>query len=101
MAAKLADGSGRTLQDVDMWDELIKMFDAVENGLLARLLDKSILHNSAYLRLVRPGDGEEYEPNQFQESRVRNFKFVMLTSARQPDQRMLDACYVIRIKVEK
>jgi len=84
-----------------MWDELVKLFDAVDAGLLGRLMDKSLLQKEAYLRLVRPADGEEYEANQFQEARVRNFKFVLLTSARQPDARIVDGFYAIRVKVEK
>jgi hypothetical protein len=77
----------------------VKIFDAVQRGLLAKLVNKSILELQAYLQLVRPGDGEEYEPNQFQEARIKNFKFVLLTSARVPDQRIVDSFHPIRIRV--
>eukprot|EP00951_Prasinocladus_malaysianus_P038041 scaffold413931_cov42-Prasinocladus_malaysianus.AAC.1 len=84
-----------------MWDELVKIFNRVEPGLLANILDKSLMRNDGFLRLVRPGDGEDYEPNKFQDVRVKNLKFILLTSARQPDQRMVDSMYAIRIKVEQ
>ena len=83
-----------------MWDELVKLFDAVEPGLWGKLVDKSLLQNEGYLSLVRKADGEEYKPNQFQEVRVKNFKLVFLTSARQPETQVIDAFYVIRIKVQ-
>mmetsp|Transcript_9157 Transcript_9157/g.26247 ORF Transcript_9157/g.26247 Transcript_9157/m.26247 type:complete len:127 (-) Transcript_9157:171-551(-) len=87
------------VMDVSMWDELVKIFDAVEPGLWGRLVDKSLLHREGYLSLVRKADGEEYEANQFQEVRVKNFKLVFLTSARQPEAPVLDVFYLIRIKV--
>lgn len=82
-----------------MWDELVKMFDAVQPGLLQKILSKSILANEAYLSLARKSDGEEYEANQFQDIRVKNFKFVYLTSSRQPHEVVMNSFYAIRIKV--
>ena len=41
------------VMDVDMWDEVEAHFDAVEPGLWRRVMDKSLLKNEGYLKLVR------------------------------------------------
>lgn len=52
-----------------------------------------------YLSLVRPGDGEEYDKNNFQAVRVERFMVVFLTAAREPNARLLERCYALRVKV--
>lgn len=86
--------------DVDLWDEVIKLFDKIQPGLLDSLLTKGLLLNEAYMALVRKEDGEEYEPNRWQDSRVENFKLIVLTSARHPNEAMLERFHVLRVKVK-
>lgn len=62
--------------DVDLWEELPRVFDAVHPGLLQALLGKSLLKDEGYKALIRAADGEEYEPNKFQDARVAAFRLV-------------------------
>jgi hypothetical protein len=58
------------------------------------------LKDEWYLRLVRAEDGEEYEPNKFQEARAQSFKFVVLTSASKPNENMVSHLYALRVVVK-
>jgi hypothetical protein len=46
------------LMEVDLWRELPAVFDRVQPGLLAALLDKSLLRGDKFHSLIRPEDGE-------------------------------------------
>jgi len=86
------------LLDVDMFDEVSKCFDAIEPGLMRKVLSKEIITKDGYLSLIRPQDGEEYQANNYQADRLAAFKFVFLTCARRPSDQLLEACYTIRVK---
>ncbi|KAG2447689.1 hypothetical protein HYH02_007149 [Chlamydomonas schloesseri] len=87
------------LQDCDLWPEMPRMFDQVQQGLLARVLDRSLLRNEAFASLIRAEDGDEYDINKFQDIRIRSFVFIVLTSARKPNQELVDAMYTLRVMV--
>lgn len=84
-----------------MWCEVEASLDAIQPGLFGHILDKSLLKNESYLKLVRSDDGEEYSPNNFQESRTKRFSFILLTSSRQPNEDIVDRCYTIRILISQ
>ncbi|KAG1662647.1 hypothetical protein FOA52_009632 [Chlamydomonas sp. UWO 241] len=86
--------------DVDLWDELPRMFDAVHPGLLDALLTKRLLKDEGWKVLISQEDGEQYELNQFQDARVSAFKFVLLTSSVQPNEAMVAATYALRVDVK-
>ncbi|KXZ44826.1 hypothetical protein GPECTOR_61g779 [Gonium pectorale] len=86
------------LQDCDLWPEMPAAFDRVQPGLLAALLDRSLLSGERYTSLIRPEeDGDEYEPSRFSEGRLRAFSFVVLCSAARPNPALLEAMYVLRV----
>ncbi|GMH40537.1 hypothetical protein BSKO_08441 [Bryopsis sp. KO-2023] len=87
------------MMDVDLWDELPRFFDGVEQGLFDKLLDKSLLKDGAYESLIREGDGDMYHKNQFQEALMTRFKCVFLTSAKNPNEGALEKTYAFRIQV--
>ena len=79
----------------------MKALDEVQQGLGEDLVSHRIVRDDRYLSLVRPGiDGPEYEPNSFQEARVRAFRCVWLTAARQPPEALAERCYVVRVKIK-
>eukprot|EP00798_Chlamydomonas_sp_ICE-L_P018545 gene18545-25052_t len=85
------------LMDIDsLWSELPRLFDAVQAGFLDSLMDKSLLSAAKYKQLIRKEDGEEYEENQFQEARMAAFKFVILTSAKVPNEDLLKRTYALQ-----
>ena len=89
------------VMDVDMWDEVESHFDAIEPGLWRRVMDKSMLENEGYLKLVRPDDGEEYGKNNFQDNRTERFMLILSTSSRRPSEEMVEQCYTIRVKISQ
>jgi hypothetical protein len=89
------------VMDVDMWDEVEAHFDAIEPGLWRRVMDKSLLKNEGYLKLVRSDDGKEYSQNNFQDERAQRFMLILSTSSRRPNEDMVDRCYTIRVRISQ
>jgi len=89
------------LMDVSgLWPELPAVFDRVQPGLLAALLNKSILQGGAYTSLIRAEDGEEYDANKFQDARVARFSLIIHTSAPRPHPDLLAATTPLRVMVK-
>lgn len=63
------------------------------------LSPRAAAQEERFLSLVRPGDGDEYDKNNFQEARTQRFTAVFLTAAREPNARLLERCYALRVKV--
>jgi len=87
--------------DVDLLDEVVRGFDVVQPWLFKSIMDKSILKNDNYLSLIRKDDGEEYHHTKFQDARAAKFKFILLTSVREPKESLVEQTYPLRIKVQK
>ena len=88
------------LMDVDLWSELVPMFDKIIPCLFNHLLTKSLLQGEKYMELVKPGDGEEYDRNKFQDTTIHRFIFVVLTSLRNPNADMIEKMYTLRIEIQ-
>ena len=84
---------------VEIWDEITRALEAVQPGLLNMVLSGAITKPESYMKLVRKEDGDEYDPNKFQEARIQNYRFVVVTSARYPEQPMVDALKPFRINI--
>jgi hypothetical protein len=69
---------------IDLMDnqEMLNIFktacDELDSQLYNDLLDRSIIKDSKYMRLVRESDGEEYGPHFFDESLVESFQTIFL-----------------------
>lgn len=88
------------LMDTNLWDEVRAAFDAIEAGLLDRILTKEILKNHSYLQLVREEDGDQYTESCFQSERLAAFTFIVLTAVRTPCESMLDALCVQQVEID-
>ena len=52
-----------------------------------------------YTTLIREADGEDYQLNKFNQQRVQNFRFVLVTQVPFPPEDLLDKCYPISVIV--
>mmetsp|Transcript_27642 Transcript_27642/g.51036 ORF Transcript_27642/g.51036 Transcript_27642/m.51036 type:complete len:345 (-) Transcript_27642:731-1765(-) len=70
------------LDEFDLWDELTRAFNQLQDGLFARLLNRNEFQKS-YEKILTPivkpeEDGEEYEPSRWAAARVANFMMVVV-----------------------
>ena len=86
---------------VGLWDRIQSVFDDVLPGLLNLMITRNLLKNEKYMELSRKEDGEEYEANKFQESRIDNFKFIIVTSNKSWEKDFLQSFYTINVKVNQ
>ncbi|XP_060053980.1 IQ motif and ankyrin repeat domain-containing protein 1 isoform X2 [Erinaceus europaeus] len=77
------------LREVDLFPVVQQQLEAVQPGLAQELLDRSLLECERYLSLVRPGDGAEYDPTQFQEARLAYFRLFFVTKVCWPSAEQL------------
>ncbi|XP_048763546.2 IQ motif and ankyrin repeat domain-containing protein 1-like isoform X2 [Ostrea edulis] len=87
------------MMEVDMFHTVSDRFDEIDKGLMDKIMDKSIMQEENYLKLLKAGDGPEYEKNKFSLFRTQNFKFWIITKNPYPPDYLLDTCYTIRIYV--
>ncbi|KAM6148269.1 IQ motif and ankyrin repeat domain-containing protein 1 [Rhynchocyon petersi] len=85
------------LHEADMFQVVQWQLDAVQAGLAQALLDRALLEQKRYLSLVRPTDGPEYGPDQFQEARLRSFRVLFVTKLRCPPAGQLQALLPVRV----
>nr|XP_022312740.1 putative IQ motif and ankyrin repeat domain-containing protein [Crassostrea virginica] len=87
------------MMEVDMFHTVSDRFDEIEKGLMDKIMDKSIMQEENYLKLIKEGDGPDYEKNKFTSYRTQNFKFWIITKNPYPPEYLLERCYTIRIYV--
>ncbi|GFS01429.1 hypothetical protein ElyMa_004580900 [Elysia marginata] len=85
------------MMEVDMFDTCSDRFDEVQKDLMSSIVDKSILNAEKYLKLVKPEDGPEYDKTKFNDLRLGNFKFVLISKTPFPNPKLLEMFYVIQI----
>ncbi|ELW63402.1 hypothetical protein TREES_T100016033 [Tupaia chinensis] len=62
-------------------------------------LSRGLLEREAYLSLLRPCDGPEYDPTQFQQARLEHFRLFFVTKARWPPTEQLQALLPGRVQL--
>ncbi|CAG5136717.1 unnamed protein product, partial [Candidula unifasciata] len=88
------------MMEVDMFDTCIDRFDGIMKGLMGMIIDKSILQEEKYMKLIKEQDGQEYDKSKFNGLRISNFKFILVTQNPFPDEKLMDNFYVIRIVID-
>jgi hypothetical protein len=88
------------LMDVDVWASMEEQFKAVLPGLLGLLISGDIVKEQHYCKLLKPCDGPEYAAENFREDRLMLFRFVVITSLKCPDDGLVGAMKVYRVKAE-
>ncbi|XP_060605886.1 IQ motif and ankyrin repeat domain-containing protein 1-like [Ruditapes philippinarum] len=87
------------MMEVDMFHAVERRFDEVTPGLLNAIMDKSIMQEQEYLKLVKETDPPEYHKNKFNDLRTANFKLFIITKNKFPVEDLLDRTYPIRVHV--
>jgi len=87
------------MMEVDMYQTVSDRMDEVLLGLLSMIMDKSILNEENYLKLVKPSDGDAYLKQNFNGMRLDCFKLFILTKNIFPSDHLMDNTYVIRLHI--
>ncbi|XP_070320473.1 IQ motif and ankyrin repeat domain-containing protein 1 isoform X2 [Odocoileus virginianus] len=87
------------LREVDLFPAVQRQLEAVQPGLAQELLGRGLLEQERYLSLLRPTDGPEYGPNQFQEARLQHFRLLFVTKVRWPPAEQLQVLLPVRVQL--
>lgn len=87
------------MMEVDMFDTVSDRFDNILKGLMGMIMDKSIMQEENYLKIVKESDGPDYQKNKFNDYRTSSFKFFIITKNPYPPDNLMDNTYPIRIYV--
>ncbi|XP_054446672.1 IQ motif and ankyrin repeat domain-containing protein 1 [Pteronotus mesoamericanus] len=88
------------LREVDLFPAVQRQLDVVQPGLAQELLSRRLLQQDRYLSLLRPTDGPEYDPTQFQEARLQQFRLFFVTKVRWPPAEQLQALLPVQVQVQ-
>jgi hypothetical protein len=83
-------------------NELIESIKAtceqIDSTLFTELFNKKLIENERFMHLVRPEkDGKEYEIQNFNATRIKNFKVLVLTSNPYPCEKVLSLTTQVKI----
>ncbi|XP_044784339.2 IQ motif and ankyrin repeat domain-containing protein 1 isoform X2 [Bubalus bubalis] len=87
------------LREMDLFLAVQQQLEAVQPGLAQELLGRGLLEQERYLSLLRPTDGPEYGPNQFQEARLQHFRLFFVTKVRWPPAEQLQVLLPVRVQL--
>ncbi|XP_005215326.1 IQ motif and ankyrin repeat domain-containing protein 1 isoform X3 [Bos taurus] len=87
------------LREVDLFPAVQQQLEAVQPGLVQELLGRGLLEQERYLSLLRPTDGPEYSPNQFQEAHLQHFRLFFVTKVRWPPAEQLQVLLPVRVQL--
>ncbi|XP_054564378.1 IQ motif and ankyrin repeat domain-containing protein 1 isoform X1 [Eptesicus fuscus] len=87
------------LREVDLFPAVQRQLEAVQQGLAQELLSRRLLEQDRYLSLLRPTDGPEYGPTQFQESRLEQFRLFFVTQVRWPPAEQLQVLLPVQVQL--
>ncbi|XP_012980604.1 IQ motif and ankyrin repeat domain-containing protein 1 isoform X1 [Mesocricetus auratus] len=87
------------LREVDLFSAVQQQLEAVQPGLAQALLSRGLLAQEGYLSLIRPTDGAEYDPSQFQEARLQHFRIVFVTRVQWPPAEQLQLLLPVRVQL--
>ncbi|XP_031202583.1 putative IQ motif and ankyrin repeat domain-containing protein LOC642574 homolog isoform X1 [Mastomys coucha] len=87
------------LREVNLFPVVQQQLEAVQPGLAQALLNRGLLAKEGYLSLLRPTDGPEYDPSQFQEARLENFRVFFVTRNQWPPADQLQTLLPVRVQL--
>uniref|UniRef100_H0W7B8 IQ motif and ankyrin repeat containing 1 n=1 Tax=Cavia porcellus TaxID=10141 RepID=H0W7B8_CAVPO len=86
-------------REVDLFPVVQRQLDAVQPGLAQALLSRGLLEQERYLSLLRPTDGAEYDPAQFQEARLEHFRLFFVTQVQWPLTEQTQVLLPVRVQL--
>ncbi|XP_033058476.1 putative IQ motif and ankyrin repeat domain-containing protein LOC642574 homolog isoform X3 [Trachypithecus francoisi] len=87
------------LREVDLFPAVQRQLEAVQPGLAQALLNRGLLEQERYLSLLRPTDGPEYSPMQFQEQRLEHFCLFFVTKVQWPPAEQQQVLLPVRVQL--
>ncbi|XP_072874596.1 IQ motif and ankyrin repeat domain-containing protein 1 isoform X3 [Chlorocebus sabaeus] len=87
------------LREADLFPAVQRQLEAVQPGLAQALLSRGLLEQERYLSLLRPTDGPEYSPTQFQEQRLGHFRLFFVTKVQWPPAEQLQVLLPVRVQL--
>ncbi|XP_002731762.2 IQ motif and ankyrin repeat domain-containing protein 1-like [Saccoglossus kowalevskii] len=87
------------MMEVDMFETVAMRMDEIHKGLMELIMNKEIMKNEKYLVLTRESDGDEYSKNKFNQARVDNFRFFIITKLKYPPNDLIEKTYPITVVV--
>lgn len=87
------------LREVNLFPVVQQQLEAVQPGLAQALLNRGLLAKEGYLSLLRPTDGPEYDPSEFQEARLENFRVFFVTRNQWPPAEQLQTLLPVRVQL--
>ncbi|XP_017738935.1 PREDICTED: putative IQ motif and ankyrin repeat domain-containing protein LOC642574 homolog isoform X3 [Rhinopithecus bieti] len=87
------------LREVDLFPAVQRQLEAVQPGLARALLSRGLLEQERYLSLLRPTDGPEYSPTQFQEQRLEHFRLFFVTKVQWPPAEQQQVLLPVRVQL--
>ncbi|XP_011905741.1 PREDICTED: putative IQ motif and ankyrin repeat domain-containing protein LOC642574 homolog [Cercocebus atys] len=87
------------LREVDLFPAVQRQLEAVQPGLAQALLSRGLLEQERYLSLLRPTDGPECSPTQFQEQRLEHFRLFFVTKVQWPPAEQLQVLLPVRVQL--
>ncbi|XP_063120740.1 IQ motif and ankyrin repeat domain-containing protein 1 isoform X5 [Rattus norvegicus] len=88
------------LREVNLFAVVQQQLEEVQPGLAEALLNRGLLAKEGYLSLLRPTDGPEYDPSQFQEARLENFRLFFVTKVQWPPADQLQILLPVRVQLQ-
>eukprot|EP00042_Codosiga_hollandica_P053519 m.703195 g.703195 ORF g.703195 m.703195 type:complete len:676 (-) comp58714_c0_seq16:2672-4699(-) len=85
------------LMDVELWNTLPLIFNAVQPRLFEDIVSKNLVKKQTFKTLLKAKDGEEYKPANFSDARIGKFRTIFITTQRFPDADMLAATYALEV----
>lgn len=89
------------LREVDLFAAVQRQLEAVQPGLAEELLSRRLLDGDRYQSLLRPSDGPEYGPTQFQEARLGQFRLFFVTKVQWPPAEQLRVLLPVRVQLPR
>lgn len=72
------------LGEIDRFDMVTTQVNKVQDGLMDKIIDKSVLTEEVFKTLVRDSDGDEYKPDKFTGGMADKFVFIVIMAAEVP-----------------
>jgi hypothetical protein len=84
--------------DTELVESIKSVCDQIDPNLFEEMCSKKLAQNERYMRLVKlEKDGKEYEAQNFNAIRLKNFKVLFLTSNPYPNDKLVKATMPIKI----
>jgi hypothetical protein len=84
--------------DNELLESIKTVCNQIDPGLFEEICNKKLLQNERYMRLVKlEKDGKEYEAQNFNAVRLKNFKLLFLTSNPYPNDKLVKITMPIKI----